>query len=358
MNHSSSASTEADLSLVLSHISTNKRAALRRKSQYHSNHVRNFLLMILLIPITIVLAACQQEKEPIYIGVVNFLPAMEMVLTGFQDSMVEKGYEEGVDIIYVYVPATTIEELDSVAENLVNEEVDLILSFSTVATAAAQNATNDTDIPVIFGPVTDPVGSGFVNSLSEPGKNLTGITNGGSDSKRLEWLVDIVPNTEVVLIPYNPNASALSALAEVKETANELGVTLIEQQVNNSEDIQEVVKNIPKEVDAIFLLPDIVTVAEIPVFFEATVERGIPISGATTSAVERGALFAFGTDFYSIGVQAARLADQLIKGISSVSDLPVEPTDFFLDINLATAKIIGLEIPDEILEQAHTIYRE
>ena len=311
--------------------------------------------MALVIPLSFIFSACQQEEEPIQIGVVNFLPAMDKVLAGFQESMKDFGYEEGTEIIYIYDgPAASTEDLPSIAEDLVNAEVDLILAFSTVSALATKTATEGTNIPVIFAPVTDLKGSGLIG----PGSNLTGVTNGGSDRKRLEWMVEIVPDVQVVYIPYNPNSSALSALAEVKETAEELGLTIIERQVEDQADIITAVSEIPETVDAIFILPDIVTVAEIPIFYEATLSREIPIVGVETASVEQGALFSFGLDFEEVGHQAAGMADQLLKGNSSVSELPVEPTDFFLDINLATAEIIGLEIPDEVLEQARNIYRE
>jgi len=316
---------------------------------------RIFLLIILMTPMPFVFVACQQEEEPIRVGVVNFLPAMDKVLDGFQDSMNDFGYEEDTEIVYIYNgPAASTDDLPLIAEDLADAEVDLILAFSTVAALATKTATEGTNIPVIFAPVTDPEGSGLIG----PGSNLTGVTNGGSDRKRLEWMVNIVPEVQVVYIPYNPNSSALSALAEVKETAGELGLTIIERQVEDQADIITAVSEIPEEVDAIFLLPDIITVAEVPIFYQATLSRGIPIVGVETASVEQGALFSFGLDFEEVGHQAAGMADQLLRGNSTVSELPVEPTDFFLDINLVTANIAGLEIPDEVLEQARNIYRE
>lgn len=335
--------------------STNKREASRRNRRHRSITGRVILLMTLMVFLPFLFTACQQEKEPIQVGVVNFLPAMDKVLDGFKESMTDFGYEEGSEIIYLYDgPASSTGDLPAIAKELADADVDLILAFSTVSASATKSATEGTDIPVIFAPVTDPKGSGLIG----PGSNLTGVTNGGSDRKRLEWMVDIVPDVEVVYIPYNPNSSALSALAEVKETAVELGLTIIERQVEDRAEINEAVNEIPEEVDAIFLLPDIVTVAEIPIFYEATLSKGIPIVGVETASVEQGALFSFGLDFEEVGHQAAGMADQILKGNSTASELPVEPTDFFLDINLATANIIGLEIPDQVLEQARNIYRE
>ncbi len=315
-----------------------------------------FILTILFFTASIILfVACQPEEEPIQIGVVNFLPAMDKVLDGFQEGMKDFGYDEDTEIIYIYDgPAASTDDLPLIAEALVDANVDLILAFSTVSALATKTATEGTDIPVIFAPVTDPKGSGLVG----PGSNMTGVTNGGSDRKRLEWMINIVPEVQVVYIPYNPNSSALSALAEVQETAEELGLEIIEQQVDNQADIIEAISNIPEEVDAVFMLPDIVTVAEVPIFYEATVSQGIPIVGVETASVEQGALFSFGIDFEEVGRQAAGMADQLLRGNSTVSELPVEPTDFFLDINLVTANLIGLDIPEHVLEQARIIYRE
>ena len=355
MNHSSSNYSGSFSSAIRNRTSTKKGVASRRNRRHESETVRIFLLMIMMISIPFVLAACQQEDKPIQVGVVNFLPAMDKVLDGFKDSMTDFGYEEGSEIIYLYDgPAASTGDLPAIAKELADADVDLILAFSTVSASATKTATEGTNIPVIFAPVTDPEGSGLIG----PGSNLTGVTNGGSDRKRLEWMVHIVPDVQVVYIPYNPNSSALSALAEVKETAEELGLTIIERQVEDRAEIIEAVNEIPDEVDAIFLLPDIVTVAEVPIFYEATLSKGIPIVGVETASVEQGALFSFGLDFEEVGHQAAGMADQILKGNSTASELPVEPTDFFLDINLATANIIGLEIPDQVLEQARNIYRE
>ena len=342
-------------SSALDKTSTREKRSASKNRDSLSRILRLFFLVGLVFALTFILSACQQEEDPIQIGVVNFLPAMDKVLDGFKESMTSYGYEEGSDIVYIYNgPEADTDDAVLIAKDLVEQDVDLILAFSTVSAIAVKTATEGTDIPVIFAPVTDPKGSGLVG----PGSNMTGVTNGGNDRKRLEWMVDIVPNVQVIYIPYNPNASALSALAVVQETAVELGLTIIERQVDSEEDIAAAVKEIPEEVDVIFLLPDILTVAAVPTFYEATLTQGIPIVGVEAASVEEGALFSFGLDFEEVGHQAAGLADQLLRGNGTVNELPVEPTDFFLDINLATANIIGLEIPDKVLEQARTIYRE
>jgi putative tryptophan/tyrosine transport system substrate-binding protein len=307
----------------------------------------------------IFLVACTTvKKEPYTIGVVNFLPVMDSVLDGFKDGMTEFEYVDGETIQYMYDgPVDGVELLDEMAQNLVAQHVDMLLSFSTLGTAAAQRATAGTEIPVVFVPVTDPVSNQFVADLSEPGGNLTGITNGGSEGRRLEWLLEIAPNIEQIYILYNPgDGSAISALETTRRAAAEFGIQIIAREVNNEEEIIANLADIPAEIDAIFLLPDILTVARISKFNAAAIERKIPLSGATISSVHEGALIAFGADFYTSGKQAARLADLIIRG-SNPGDLPVETAEFFLVINLKTAVAIDLEVPDSILDQAHDILR-
>jgi putative ABC transport system substrate-binding protein len=276
-------------------------------------------------------------------------------MEGFKAGMAELGYIEGENITYIYDGATnSIDKLDSVAQDLVAADVDLILSITTSATQAAQRATVDTDIPVVFVPVTDPVGAGLVDSLRQPGGNITGVTFGIQEGRRLEWLVQIVPTIEQIYVPYNPeDRSAALALEMASETATELGVELITYETRNPEEVMAAIENIPEEADAIFLLPDSLTGAHNAEF----VELQLPTSGPNPIDTKRyGILTSYGMEVSASGKQAARLADQIFQGIKP-ADLPVETAEFFLAINLKTAEAIGLDIPDEILLQADIIVR-
>ncbi|MCP5095839.1 MAG: hypothetical protein GY943_09820 [Chloroflexi bacterium] len=133
-----------------------------------------------------------------------------------------------------------------------------------------------------------------------------------------------------------------------------MGVQINAQEILSREDIIAKLAETPADTDAIFLLPDIVTVAHIDAFKDVVIDMKIPLSAATISSVEGGALLTFGNDFYASGKQAARLAHQIIGG-TNPGDLPVEQAEFFLYINLTTAEAIGLDIPDSILDQAEVI---
>lgn len=300
-----------------------------------------------------------REPNMLRVGVVNLSPRLEPVLMGFKEGMTELGYVEGENIEYVYDgPASSIEELDAKTAVLIANEVDLIVSISTPATQAAHRLTQENQIPVVFGPVTDPVAAGVVDSVAEPGGNVTGVRLGSrSEGQRLNWLLETVPRVQRIYIPYNPDdASANSSVTAVSEAADELGVTIIVQEARNDEEITIAIENIPEDIDAIMLPQDSLVAARIDDFVALANERQLPLSTPTDEQVERGALIAYSFRLHELGVQMARLGDQIAQGVNP-SDLPVETAEFFLTINLDTAQKIGLEVPDTILQSADTIVR-
>ena len=105
-----------------------------------------------------------------------------------------------------------------------------------------------------------------------------------------------------------------------------------------------------------FVLADRVVVADVPQLVAAALTHDLPLSTPNPVGPALGALMSYGSDFYAVGKQAARLVEQIATG-ASAADLPVEAPEFFLTVNLATAQAIGLEIPDEILRQADTVIR-
>jgi putative ABC transport system substrate-binding protein len=231
----------------------------------------------------------------------------------------------------------------------------VILSISTPAAQAAQRATANTDIPLVFVPITDPVGAGLVKSFKQPGGNMTGVTLGFQEEERLKWLVHIAPTIEEIYIPYNPeDRSAVLALEIASATAADLGIELLTRETRNVEEITAAINNIPEEADAVFHLPDSLIIPHLVELIEAANTRKLPTSGPGDASIHAGALMVYGIRHDATAKQAARLARQILSGIKP-ADLPVEIADFYLTINLKTAKAIGLDIPDEALRQADTI---
>ena len=222
--------------------------------------------VILLVITGLLLTACggAPKTKTYTIGVVNPSPNQEDTVKGFKEGMTELGYVEGKNVTYIYDGPVSADKLDAVAQDLVKAKVNLILAITTSATKAAQKATAGTDIAVVFIPVTDPVGAGVVASLTKPGGNTTGVTPATQEGKRLEWLLQVAPTIKQIYIVYNPkDQSPVLALKTVSETAAKLGVELITREASTTEEAKAAFKNIPKEADAIFFLPDSVVNARV-----------------------------------------------------------------------------------------------
>lgn len=326
---------------------------------------RNRLLIIFTVLLVVLLAACGDDKDNddksgdhYTIGIINLTPALDSVIEGFKSQMAELGYVEGENLTYIYDgPPDSIGGLDGIAQSLVEANVDLIFCVSTPATQAVQRATVDNPIPCVFAPLQDPVGAGIVSSLTHPGGNMTGVTGGMAEAKRMELLARIVPELNRVYVPYNIDDPAVNAaLAAVSEVADNLGIELVLQPARNAEEVMAALENIPDDVDAIFHLPDSILGQFSDELNAAGIEHKLPLSVPMRDGAYNGALMSYGIGSVEVGKQAARLADQILQG-ADPADLPVEVGEFFLTINLKTAEEIGLEISEDMLRQANTIIR-
>jgi putative ABC transport system substrate-binding protein len=194
--------------------------------------------------------------------------------------------------------------------------------------------------------------------MRQPGGNITGVTFGPQEAMRLKWLIRIAPEIKRIYVPFNPkDKSPVLALKMVRNAAAKLGVELITREVHDPETREDAVLNIPAEADAVFALPDSYIGTRISDLAATATKRNLPLSAANIMYVRSyDVLTSFGIDQHLCGKQTARLADQIFKG-ARPADLPVELAEFYLAVNLKTAKTIGLTIADEILRQAHLIVR-
>ena len=320
------------------------------------------IVVLALMAVTLaglLLAACGTSRPDTFtIGVVNLSAGAQGGLDGFKRGMAKLGYTEGENVTYRYDgPIGSVDALGPAVQKLLREDVDLIFSLTTPATIEAKQAVDGTDVPVVFVPVYDPVSSGIVNSLINPGGNLTGIRGGGHMAKMLDWLQRIAPATTRCFVPYNPlEGASVQALAELKKAARTLGVHLVIPEVRTSEELKKALSSIPRDIDAIVVLPGGFFATHMAEFGKTAIERKLPLISGPVPPGRPAPLMTFGADIVVMGEQASRLADKILNG-TAPAVLPVETADFFLSINIQTARAIGLDIPDDILRQADTIIR-
>ena len=322
--------------------------------------MRSYILLAIILISLVVLptaTACTPQADHITIGIITPAASMEAVIVGFKAAMAENGYVDGENITYIYNGPKTGDALTEEAALLVAQQVDLILSLATPGAIAAQAAVAGTDIPVVYAPISDPVGIGLANSITAPGNNMTGIKSADFVPKELEWLLYIAPHIKTVFAPYNPSdAGAVYGYNLLLDAAKKLNVDIISPKTSSPDEISEALDAMPEGVDAIFMLTDSQVLSSIDTFVAAADARNLPLTSINLAQTQAGALFAYGPDFGSVGQQAARLVDQILKGADAGS-LPVEDAQYFLYLNQKVATDQGIIFPDEVLKAAEEIIR-
>jgi len=297
---------------------------------------------------------------PRVIAMVQLTEVDRNTVAGFKEAMAQLGYEEGKNVTYLAdPPAGSIDKLEGIIRGHLAKKPDLFIVSSTPATQAVKRLTEaGRKPPVVFAPVNDPLGAGIVADLKHPGGHITGIRLPLGDDLRLQWLTRIAPKAKRIFLPYTADdKSALTSVQQAEEAAAKLGLELVKHPIPPGSAVSAVIAAMPANIGAIFLPRDSRVEAAISEFVAVAATRRLPIAAPGLIQVEAGALFSYGFVHKEIGRQAARLADQILKGVAA-GDLPVEMAENSLAINLVTARKLGMTIPDDILLQAEHVIRE
>ena len=275
----------------------------------------------------------------------------------FRAGLRERGWVEGQNILIVrrYSEGRN-ERFAGLAAELVQLNVDLLVTSGTPATAAAKQAT--TTIPVVFAFVGDPVASGFVTSLARPGGNLTGLggsSSGGVHGKMVQLLKEALPQISGVAVFVNPSFSlhTTAYVPEVEAAARQLGVSLKQVAVRTPDDLDGAFAAITRDkLSALVILGQ-------PFMFVArakgaklALDHRVATMIWWREAAEAGVLMSYGDLNIDSIRRLPHYIDRVLRG-TKPADLPVEqPTKFYLTINARTAKVLGLTIPQSLLLQA------
>ena len=279
-------------------------------------------------------------------------------LKAFTKELNDLGYIEGRNTYFERRAADgALDHLPALAAELVGANVDVILAESSFAVEAARQAT--TTIPIVMTGVGNPVGSGFVKSITEPGGNITGLTNISIEvsSKYLEYLQAVVPNlirVGVLIDPKHPNHPTVLKQVQLGAQATNVSVSGIE--LRSVHDIDAAFGAIQQErLGALIVPPD----PTFPIIHRqiTTFALGnrIPTMFGQKEGVEAGGLMSYAPNPIDMYKRAAALVDKILKG-GRPANIPVEfPTRFAFVINLRTAKTLGLTVPASLLAGADEV---
>jgi putative ABC transport system substrate-binding protein len=279
-------------------------------------------------------------------------------VAAFVEGLGQRGYEDGKTVKIEYRWADgQYDRLSSMAADLVRDHVTVIAALGTPAVRATKAAT--TVVPVVFTTIADPVQIGFVNSLSHPGGNLTGVTLLAVEvgPKLLEILRGVVPSATIIALllnPTNPNSETQSK--NTQEAARRLGLELHILNASAERDFDAAFAKLHElKASALIIGQDVFFNAESARLAALTVRHAIPAIYALPEFAAAGGLFSYGASRNDAWRQAGIYVGRILKG-EKPAELPVvQPTKFELTINLKAAKALGLAVPTSLLASADEV---
>ena len=277
----------------------------------------------------------------------------------FTQALQDLGWTDGQNTrIDFRWPGGDIEQIQSLAKELVGSTPDVLVGLGQAPTAALQKATRT--IPIVFLMVSDPVAGGIVESLARPGGNATGFFSAEPSlgGKWLELRKEIVPGLRRVAVIFNPETSTggTSYLHSVERAAPLFSVEAIGAPVHHAGDIELAISSLVREPGGgLIVLPDPFTASHYKQIVELAARYRLPAIYAIRDYVNEGGLMSYGTDAVDMYRRAASYVDQILRG-ANPANLPVQAqTKFGLVINLKTAKALGLTVPPSLLDRADEV---
>jgi ABC-type uncharacterized transport system substrate-binding protein len=268
----------------------------------------------------------------------------------------ELGWIEGKNVAIEYRWSQgRSERYAEIAAEFVSRKVDVIVTVGSAVPIVRQATVV---IPIVFAVGIDPVGSGLVASLAQPGGNVTGLSIQANElaGKRLEFARELVSQLHRLAIMFNVgNAQPVLEMGETQAAARMLGLEVAPLVIQRAEDIAPAFQGLKTRADALYVAVDQLMVANRSSILASALDARMPTIFSTRDFVKAGALMSYGPSYTERFGRAADYVDKILRG-ANPADLPVEqPTKFELVINVTTAKALGIDVPPSLLARADEV---
>ncbi len=325
--------------------------------------MKKVLAVLLVLVMTLgMFAGCGSEDEQgddadgkvFKVGIVQMMehPSLNTIRESIIEGLEEKGYVDGQNITIEYKNGqndTTV--MKTIAQTFIANECDVIIAIATPAAQAAFSET--TEIPIIFAAVTDPVDAGLVDSLDNPGGNVTGTSDEVSAEMIMNLAQEITPNFKKIGALYcSGEDNSASVIQGLKEYADANGFEVIESAVTNTSEVQQAAQYLADKVDVVYSPIDNTVASAMAVATEVFNSAKIPFYVSADSMVQDGGLATYGIDYTILGNETGYMVAEILGGAEPSTLAVRKMSDMSIYVNTDTAAAIGVEIPQSVMDKA------
>ena len=316
-------------------------------------------ILLVLAMVMMMLSGCGSKNaesgdEMFKVGIIQLMehPSLDTIRESIIEGLEDEGYVEGENLKIEYQNGQNdMSTMKNIAQTFVGDECDVIVAIATPAAQAALSET--TEIPIVFAAITDPVGAGLVDSLDNPGGNVTGTSDEVSAEMIMNLAKDITPDFKTIGVLYNIGEdNSVSVVAQLKEYAGENGYKVIESTVTNTGEVQQAAQYLADKVDIVFSPIDNTVASSMAVATETFNNAGIPFYVSADSMVNNGGLATCGIDYTVLGRETAAMIADILEGADPAAIAVRKMSEMSVYVNKETAKALNIEIPQAILDKA------
>lgn len=300
---------------------------------------------------------CKDRGDAVVVAVNQYVhhPNLAATLDGFKEVVDEWAKAKGVEVEYkVQVANGNTTVATQIARQQAGQKPNLILALATPSAQAAAKATKS--IPIVFGAITDPVEAGLVESLVEPGGNVTGSSDQWPYDKQFELMRRLRSEAKVIGIVLNPGeANTVASMKRIDPALAKFGFSKVEAAVSNTSEVLMAAQSLVGRVDLFFAPADNTVLSGLDAFAKVARINKIPLFVGDEGSVKKGGVATYGVDYKELGRQTGELAVRILEGGEASAIPVVVGSGAHLLVNPAAAREQGLELPEDVLREAAVV---
>lgn len=327
---------------------------------------KNLLATIIALTVMVVAALFLTQKEQINstnstekvkIGVLQFVThdSLDEIYKGIKAGLEEGGYTTTENLSIDFMNAEGDQsQVQTMSKKLVDNGNELLIGIATPAAQGLANAT--TELPIIMGAVTDPVGANLVTDLKNPGGNITGVSDQTPVADTVSLIKEITPDAKTIGVLYSSNEdNSKIQVAEFKAAAEEAGYTVLEYAVASSNELASTVEVASSKVDALFTPVDNTVASAFSTVVSVANKSKTPIFTSVEDMVEGGGIASVTLSQYDLGVATGKMTAKILDG-ANPADTPVQIfNEGTVVVNQKVAKELGITLSDDVINQASKV---